>query len=121
MRMLEFRTLYTLYDKDKRLEDFVYSVGHLKGNVALNGQWQAGKPVAQLNLGAIAKGVTTRQNMIDMFGLPVEETLNLNGLHGMRWLFGAGSLSSGEKNQSMEAVFSPTFEVLDFRVQDDAP
>jgi len=85
------RTLHVLYNAQGCVEKFTYHVGQTASfGSRLTQQWQAGNALALNNVNQIQRGVTTRDQLLQMFGPSTVEGLDVYGYKIISWFFAEG-------------------------------
>lgn len=90
-RTIEVRSLSVLYDGQRHVEKFTYHVGAIKAFIiGYNERWRTDLWVDPKALGKIKRGATTTADLIELFGPPTVERLNIRGEQIMSWYYGEG-------------------------------
>ncbi len=111
---LHLRSLSVLYGRDGKVERHHFYVAE-GGYDAQPTQVTLGAKVKPAQLELIVKGVTRRAQMVNWFGQPIGENLNLDGYLVLSWLYVEKGVAS-RAGQELQVIVSPQGLVLDFQV-----
>ena len=117
LQVMEVRSLYVLYSNQGRVEKFTSYVGEIKGlGPRLDEPWQAGYPLATDKINQIQRHVTTREDLIKIFGPATTEGLDVHGDKSMSWLFAEGRNTSLTGGRELSVILDSRSVATDYSV-----
>ena len=117
-RVLEMRSLHVLYNPQGQVEDFSYYIGEATGSYRANKEWEAGRRLGPDEANRIKRGVTSRENLVQMFGPATVEGLNVYGNTVMGWFFARGQRGSLTSGRELWVVLDAKSVARDFSLRD---
>ena len=118
---VEVRSLHVLYNPQAQVEDFIYYSGEAAVSSRLNQKWEAGRWFGPDALNKIQRGVTSRENLIQMFGRATVEGLDINGNKVMSWFFLEGQRGGVIRGREMAVLLDAKSLARDFGFRDIQP
>ena len=114
VREIEVRSMHVLYGPDGTVEKFKSHVGKVKGRAGEH--WQIGRLLVEDEIQAIERGSTVRDELIQIFGPPTIEGIDLLGNTVNHWLFIEGKGGRAFINRELAVIFNDDLIVQDFFV-----
>jgi outer membrane protein assembly factor BamE (lipoprotein component of BamABCDE complex) len=122
VRKEDVRTLHVLYNAQGCVEKFTYHVGQSTSfGSRLTQQWQAGNSLALNNVNQIQRGVTTRDQLLQMFGPATMEGLDVYGYKIISWVFAEGGKNGVVSGRELFVRLEDNLIVRDYLVRDVQP
>lgn len=117
-RTIEVRSLSVLYDGQRHVEKFAYHVGAIKTFIiGYNERWRTDLWVEPKAVNRIKRGATTKADLIELFGPPTVEGLNIRGQQIASWYYGEGKRGSRQGHEFSVLVNADSV-VEDYAVHD---
>lgn len=118
----EVRTLYVLYGKDGRVIDFSHYVGHISGvTVRYGDAWHVGRVLEMKKVNQIQRNITSRDDLIRLFGPATYEGLDLDDARIMQWDFYTGKEMEQGKGRRLAARLNSNSVVTTYLLEDIQP
>lgn len=118
IRIVEVRSLHVLYDNQGRVEKFVPYVGEVKGFVGLDNNWRSTVVLDAAKVNTIKRGMTSRGDLIQMFGPATIEGLDVMGNQGMRWFFVEGHGLNVNSGREFSVLLDSNSLVRDYSLRE---
>ena len=118
IRIVEVRSLHVLYDPQDRVEKFMPYVGGLTGFVGSDNNWRSSVALDTAKVNTINRGVTSRMELIEMFGPATIEGLDVMGNQGMWWLFVEGHGLNRNSGREFAVLLDSNSLVRDYSLRE---
>ncbi len=115
---MDVRSLHVLYGADNRVEKFTYYVGKTRVySSAFDQQWQVGTPLEEGKVSQIQRNVTTRAELLRMFGAATAEGLDAYGDNTMSWTFIRGRDNGSKSSRELIVRLDDNSVAVDYLFQ----
>jgi hypothetical protein len=118
----EVRSVYVLYDASGHLERFTWYAGEPTDHATrFNEQWRSGRPFTSEDLSRIERNVSSRDDLIRLFGPPTSEGLDVYGYKILSWVFLEGHKTSLQGGQELVVRVNAKAVAIDYLLRNIQP